>query len=88
MVGPAFRAINSDRCRQKIAELFHYSRISRFEIDKKSVDLHNQEPDWIPAEESEWKGEAQTAGQALAALRERLPASPLMVGCSSMEAHR
>jgi hypothetical protein len=43
MVEPLFRAINSGSCRRGIAELFHYSFISRCEIEKISKDLHSPE---------------------------------------------
>src|SRR3954465_5008062 len=47
MVEPLFRAIKSGQLSRGIAELFHYSRNSRIEIDQKLRDLHRWEPDWI-----------------------------------------
>jgi hypothetical protein len=46
MVGPDFRAISSGQLSWVIAEHFYYSRIFKEEIEKKSEDLHRQEPNW------------------------------------------
>ncbi len=47
--GLLFRAISSGQLSSGIAELFHYSCISRIEIDEKSKVLHRQEPGWVRA---------------------------------------